>query len=86
LFTARAPEPAPAPDAAAQLDAGQAAAALRRRVERLAPMQRTVVQLRFGEELSIAEIAAATAIGEETVKTHLGRALAHLRREMGSEP
>ena len=72
-------EPIAAADAA--LQAARDAAAVRARVRALPPMQQTVVQLRFGEDLSIAEIAAAVDVGEETVKTHLQRALERLRRE-----
>jgi RNA polymerase sigma-70 factor (ECF subfamily) len=47
-------------------------------------MQRTAILLRYGEELPIPEIAAALAVEETTVKTHLARGLARLRAEMGS--
>lgn len=67
----------------AQLESARRAHELRRRVAKLPAMQQLVVQLRYGEELSIAEIAAAAQIGEETVKTHLSRALERLRGELG---
>jgi len=76
-------EPEPAADA--RLDTMRAGARLRRRVARLPPMQRTVIHLRYGEDLSIAEVAAATGIGEASVKTHLQRALERLRREVSKE-
>jgi RNA polymerase sigma factor (sigma-70 family) len=72
-----------APPADAQLESARRAHDLRRRIARLPPMQQLVVQLRYGEELSIAEIASAARIGEETVKTHLQRAMERLRAEMG---
>jgi RNA polymerase sigma-70 factor, ECF subfamily len=55
-------------------------------VEGLPPMQRTVVQLRYGEELGVAEIAALLRIGEETVKTHLQRAMRSLREHVKEIP
>jgi len=72
-----------APPADAQLESARRAHELRRQVAGLPPMQQLVLQLRYGEELSIAEIAAAAQIGEETVKTHLSRALERLRGEIG---
>lgn len=75
----------PEPAAEARLDTMRAGARLRRRVARLPPMQRTVIHLRYGEDLSIAEVAAATGIGEASVKTHLQRALERLRREVSKE-
>jgi RNA polymerase sigma factor (sigma-70 family) len=71
------PEPARTPD---RTDAMR----LRDKVAALPLMQRTVVQLRFGEELPLAEIAAVLERSEETVKTHLKRALERLRQEMGA--
>ncbi len=47
---------------------------------------RRVVALRFVGELSIEEIARATGAPEGTVKSRLHRALAQLRRQLGSEP
>jgi RNA polymerase sigma-70 factor (ECF subfamily) len=56
--------------------------ALRRLVQDLPAMQRAVLGLRYGEELAIAEIARTMGIGEETVKTHIARALGRLRTEV----
>jgi RNA polymerase sigma factor (sigma-70 family) len=65
----------PAPRADDALDRARAVASLRAVVDRLPPRQRLVWGLRFDEGWSVAEIAAATGIGPETVKTHLKRAL-----------
>lgn len=80
------PAPAPAPSAHEQLERARAAALLRHHVDRLPTMQRTAIVLRYGEDLSPAEIAAAMGVEETTVKTHLARGLARLRAEMGSHP
>ena len=52
-----------------------------RSVENLSDRQRTVFLLRFVDELELKEIAAATGMGEGTVKAHLSRALARVRKE-----
>ena len=52
-------------------------------VERLPVKQRTALVLRYGHDLSVAEIAAALDVGEGTVKTHLVRGLARLREQVG---
>jgi RNA polymerase sigma-70 factor (ECF subfamily) len=58
--------------------------ALARRLERLlarlSPAQRAAVTLYYLEELPVEAIAAALAMPENTVKTHLHRARAALRR------
>ena len=51
-------------------------------VEGLSPRQKSVFLLRHVEEMEIAEIAAATGLSEGTVKAHLSRALARVRKEM----
>jgi RNA polymerase sigma-70 factor (ECF subfamily) len=51
--------------------------------DRLPAKQKTVFLLRFVEEMSILEIAAATGMKEATVKTHLFRALAAVRERLG---
>jgi RNA polymerase sigma-70 factor, ECF subfamily len=53
-------------------------------VDRLPAMQRTAVVLRYAQELSLGEIAELLGIGEGTVKTHLSRGLARLRKRMGA--
>ena len=52
-------------------------------VERLSERQRTVFLLRFVEEQELSEIAGATGLTEGTVKAHLSRALARVRKELG---
>lgn len=64
----------------AGLDAGRLLAA----VDRLAPMQKSVVVLRYGEDMAIGDIAAALGVGPETVKTHLARGLERLRERLRS--
>lgn len=58
----------------------------RRRVARalaeLPPRQRSAVVLRFYEEMTLAEIAEAMECGEGSVKQHLFRAMARLRRSL----
>lgn len=45
----------------------------------LSPRQRTIFLLRFVEEMELTEIVSATGIPLSTVKSHLYRALAHIR-------
>ena len=52
-----------------------------RSVESLSERQRTVFLLRFVDDLELKEIAAMTGMGEGTVKAHLSRALARVRKE-----
>lgn len=54
-----------------------------REVDRLAPQQRAAVLLQVQEELSTREIAAVLRCSEATVRVHLHRALATLRKTMG---
>jgi RNA polymerase sigma-70 factor (ECF subfamily) len=58
------------------LHAGELAARARQAAAALPPRQRLCFGLRFDEGWTVAEIAAATGLSTETVKTHLGRALA----------
>jgi RNA polymerase sigma-70 factor (sigma-E family) len=48
-------------------------------VQQLTPTQRAAVVLRFYEDLSYADIAAALGCPEATARSHVHRALAHLR-------
>ena len=54
-------------------------------VENLSERQRTVFLLRFVEELELKQIAELTGMGEGTVKAHLSRALARVRKEFGDK-
>lgn len=49
------------------------------KVQLLSARQRTIFLLRYVEELELSEIATATALPLATVKSHLYRALDHLR-------
>ena len=51
-------------------------------MERLPARQRVALVLRHGQGLSVAEVAGLLGVGEGTVKTHLVRGLARLRREL----
>jgi len=68
---------AESPDALAQAEAD---AAVRRAVEALPEKHRQVVQLRFFEDASLTEIAAALRLSVGTVKSRLHHALEKLRR------
>ena len=53
---------------------------------RLPHQQRAAVVLRFYEDLEYAEIAAILGVTEPTVRSHVHRALASLRRELEADP
>ena len=55
-------------------------------VATLPPKQRAVIVLRYYEELTEAETAAALGISVGTVKSQASRALASLRRTVGDHP
>jgi len=57
-------------------------AAVWQAAEKLSERQRTVLLLRFVEDMDLLEIAAVTGMKEGTVKTHLFRALAAVRAEL----
>jgi RNA polymerase sigma-70 factor, ECF subfamily len=59
---------------------------LRSLVAQLPPMARAVVVLRFQEDLDPTEIAQALDMPLNTVKSHLKRSLANLRRQLSAEP
>jgi RNA polymerase sigma-70 factor, ECF subfamily len=65
-----------------EMDAIEQRAILFQLVERLPELQRRVIELRFGEEKSIREVAAALDRSEGAVKQLQLRALENLRKEM----
>lgn len=72
------------PGAETQLEEAQRARQLQAAVNTLSPRQRLVFGLRFDEGWTLPEIAAATGMGAETVKTHLSRAIAAVQSKMES--
>jgi RNA polymerase sigma-70 factor (ECF subfamily) len=76
----RLPDPHPSPEDA--LLGREAAEAVWQVVDKLSPQQRAVFVLRFVEELSLEEIAAATGVKMGTVKAHLFRAVHAVRRQI----
>ena len=60
-------------------EAGDAHAQLHAAIERLPPLQRTLLTLYHLEEMPIGEIAGVTGIAENTIKSHLFRARKALR-------
>ena len=47
--------------------------------------QRTAVVLRYYEQLEYAEIAEVMGVREGTVRSHVSRAMAELRKELGGD-
>lgn len=86
------PDPAERLDAMTQLGPGlqdllqasQEHAALHAALTRLQPVQRQVLSLAFFRGLTHAEIAAVTHMPLGTIKSHVRRALAVLREEIGT--
>lgn len=66
-------------------EAAEARKGLLDAVRSLPPRQRDVVACRYLLELSEAETASVLELSPGTVKSHLSRALARLRREMSSD-
>jgi RNA polymerase sigma-70 factor (ECF subfamily) len=79
-IAARMPSRAATPEQ--DLLAKEKLAAVWSMVEKLSPQQRAVFVLRFVEQMSLEEIAAATSLKEGTVKVHLFRALGTVRKRM----
>jgi RNA polymerase sigma-70 factor (ECF subfamily) len=74
--------PDPRPSSERELLAREELAAVWSAVEMLSAQQRAVFVLRFVEEMSLEEIAAATSLKTGTVKSHLFRALGAVRRKL----
>ena len=72
----------PGRSAEAALIATQQLAQVWAKVERLSERQRTIFLLRFVDELELNEIAVATGLSLPTVKSHLYRALDHVRADL----
>lgn len=64
--------------------AREQASAVWQAVKALSPHQKTVFLLRFVEELELPQIAVATGMNENTVKSHLYRALRTVREKAGT--
>jgi len=79
-FAARLPSEAATPEQV--LVAREKLAAVWLAAEKLSPQQRSVFVLRFVEQMSLEEIAAATDLKLGTVKAHLFRALGTVRKQM----
>jgi RNA polymerase sigma-70 factor (ECF subfamily) len=75
-------QPAPGPDPGEHVSEAQTMARLWDAVHRLSPQQRAAVILHAQEQLSTAEIAEVLRIAEPTVRVHLHRAVAALRKEL----
>lgn len=71
--------PHPASLADSRLIAAEQVALLWQTISTLSERQRTIFLLRFVEEMELSEIVSATGIPLSTVKSHLYRALAHIR-------
>jgi RNA polymerase sigma-70 factor (ECF subfamily) len=72
--------PADLPATGDRLDAAR----VRRTLATLPAQQRVVFALRFEEGWTVPEIADSLGVGVETVKTHLSRALARVRADLGA--
>jgi RNA polymerase sigma-70 factor (ECF subfamily) len=66
-----------------QVAARQSVAAVWKLVAKLSERQRTVFLLTFLEEMSPAEIEAATGITRDAIKVHLFRAVHTIRKKLG---
>ena len=74
--------PAPDDDAARRAEDAQAVSRLWRAVDALAPRQRATVLLHVQEGLATSEIAAVLGCSDATVRVHLHRAVATLRKTL----
>jgi len=76
--------PAPVEDPGAHVDEERQLSQLWDAVDRLSPRQRAVVLLQCREDLATKEIAEVLDMSEATVRVHLHRAFAALRRRVGA--
>ncbi len=74
--------PAPAEDLIDQIAARADTRRLLAALEHLPSKQRTALMLRYGQEMSVGEVAELLGVGHGTAKTHLVRGLRKLRSLM----
>lgn len=79
----RSTESLPETAYAAPADASDDRDRLRRALAQLGPSQRAVVVLRYWDDLSVEETAAALGCSTGNVKSQAARGLAHLRESLG---
>jgi len=72
----------PTPDPEREMEETERAAALQRAIDTLPRRQREVLQLRWQNHLSYAEVAALLQISPKTVAVHVARAFEHLRHAL----
>lgn len=73
------------PDTRADLERAQADWSFRQRIRLLPPEQQEIVLLRFGQELTLREIGAATGLPLRTVQSRLRASLKQLKRQLEKE-
>ena len=73
------------PEECAPLERAQEDWSFRQRIRLLKPEQQELVLLRFGQELSLREIAAATGLPLRTVQSRLRAALKQLKKQLEQE-
>ena len=79
-------QPAPPDDPGERMDEDQQMSRIWEAVETLSPQQRAAVLLQCREGLATKEIASVLGTSEATVRVHLHRAFATLRRRVGGTP
>ena len=79
-------QPAPPDDPGERMDEDQKMSRIWEAVETLSPQQRAAVTLQCREGLATKEIASVLGTSEATVRVHLHRAFATLRRRVGGTP
>lgn len=70
----------PSPEAAAQIS--QTFLKIRKSLNTLSPRQRVIFDLRFSQDYNIREIAEVLECSESSIKTHLSRSVAKLRKKL----